>query len=303
MATPQPQKFNWLPLGIFALLIIVLGGLYALRGDKSGRPGDRQRADAEESEQSRRDKMRGANVQSAGSGKSSSRTDRTSGDDSTTGAATSADAAETTSPPERTTEDPMGYVVHDFRNHQMPLTGFKLDNIVETEEGLTLGPKTIDDSESTDGLAARIGTIESPPLALVAASNLIAPNWKEMLPADSNIQIELSASVDQNDWTEWWPIDRSDAEMSPTYPDGAPNPNYGNTPGTHVAFGLKLYPYVRYRMTMTAAGEKAPVFQQMRVYHTDGTGGNGVLANQPEPVQPETMPNPQQPPPVIPQAE
>jgi hypothetical protein len=290
MSSPQPQKFNWLPLGMFALLVVVLGGLYALRGDQSERAKLDGKQTTEESEESRRNKMRGSSTEGMDSDKSSSAANRVPISSSTTD--TLANAAETTSPPERTTEDPMGYVVHDFRNHQMSLAGFKVDNILETEEGLKLGPTAID-TETTDGSPApRIGTIESPALTLVAASNLVAPNWKEILPETSNIKVELSCSADQNDWTEWFPIDRGDNEMSPTYPDGAPNPNYGNTPGTHVAFGLKLYPYVRYRLTLASTSQESPIFQQMRLYHVDGTGGNGVLADQAPPDPPQDQPAP-----------
>jgi hypothetical protein len=295
MSNPQPQKFNWLPLGLLALLIVVLGGLYALRGDQPTRPSDFAKATTEDDDSKRRDKARSSSVTGTDSGKSKfGDSTKSMGDFDSSGTATSANADETSTPPERTTEDPMGYVVHDFRNHQMQLTDFKLDNVVLTEDGITLGPAGVDEATTDGSPTPRVGTFESPPLALVAASNLVAPNWKEKLPANANVQIELSCSADQNEWTEWFPISRSDDEVSPTYPDGAPNPNYGNTPGTHVAFGLHLYPYARYRVTLAASGVESPVFQQIRLYHTDGTGGNGVLANQmPDtPAEPPPAPAP-----------
>ena len=219
MSNPQPQKFNWLPLGLLALMIIVLGGLYALRGDKPVRPSDFAKATTEDDDAKRRDKARSSNVTGTDSGKSKlSNSAKGMGDLNSSGTSTSANADETSTPPERTTEDPMGYVVHDFRNHQMQLGDFKLDNVVLTEEGITLGPASVDQATTDGSPAPRVGSFESPPLALVAASNLVAPNWKEKLPANANIQIELSCSADQNEWTEWFPISRSDDEISPTYP-------------------------------------------------------------------------------------
>src|SRR5262245_29720656 len=106
MAKPEPQKFNWLPLGLLALLILVFGGLFLLRQNNPGKRRDVANATADDAESKRRNQAKNTNITGTDSGKSRRDSNSRMGD-SNTSDSTSIDASETSSPPERTTEDPM----------------------------------------------------------------------------------------------------------------------------------------------------------------------------------------------------
>jgi len=47
---------------------------------------------------------------------------------------------------------------------------------------------------------------------------------------------------------------------------------------------LELYSNVKFRATLTATGQEAPVLQSLDIYHTDSTDGDGYAASGPPPI-------------------
>lgn len=181
-------------------------------------------------------------------------------------------------PNEREFNAKIGYVIDDFRGFHKSLDGYTLEGLKRTEEGLTLD----DDSEtSITAAGAILGVLQSPTLPLSFPSNAVQPIWRAKSPEDGSIHVELSLSPDQENWSHWYPSEPTGDDISPTYPDGRPNPNYGAISGGAIANGLKLLPYVRYRVTLTAHGDKRPVLQEFKITHLDTTEGQGQLATEP----------------------
>lgn len=171
---------------------------------------------------------------------------------------------------------PRSFLRLDFRNGQTPLDGFKLKNLEVTSAGITLPPAPPGSDEP------RIGVLESPPTPFKHPSNVIVPIWRGENPAGTTLQVEVTFSPNNDEWTQWFPIEKSNDPIEPFYPDGSPNPNYGAFVGTPVGFGLELYPFVRYRVTLVSDNASAsPNLSAMEFYHSDSTMGQGFLADDP----------------------
>ena len=193
-----------------------------------------------------------------------------------------------TSPDEPVQNAVSAYHVDDFRSTAKAFEGYKLAGLKLTADGIALA----DREPGTSG--TRTGTLESPSLKLEFPANLVGPIWRTKMPEGTEFKVELAVSADGKDWSPWFPCEADDeADPLPNYPDGRPNPNYGATIGSHVGTGLKLYPYVRYRLTMNSGGDQSPLLQEMRLYHVDATAGQGFVAGtQPPPgyvVEPEPV--------------
>jgi hypothetical protein len=180
-------------------------------------------------------------------------------------------------PPEQERRSKRAYAKADFQNFQTAMTDYKLDGVVQTADGITLPPPKDDED-------ARIGSIESPPITLEHASNMVVPIWRSDEVENGNLKIEVAVGTDDGQWSHWYPIDFNSDPVSPTYPDGSPNPNYGARPGTPVGFGFELYPYVKFRATLAATGAESPLLRAMDIYHTDSTDGDGYAASGPPPI-------------------
>jgi hypothetical protein len=89
----------------------------------------------------------------------------------------------------------------------------------------------------------------------------------------------VAASPDGENWTSWYPTTGAhmDGEISPTYPDGSPNPNYGFILGDTAFFGNGLYTYFKYSVTLYSETKEAPVVSNFRLYYQDSTMGDGYL--------------------------
>lgn len=181
-------------------------------------------------------------------------------------------------PEEREHNAQIGYVIDDFRGFGKSLDGYTLEGLKRTEEGLTLDT---DEATSITAAGAVLGVLESPSLALGFPSNAVQPIWRAKTSEDGTIQVEISLSPDGENWSHWYPSEPTGDDISPTYPDGRPNPNYGAVSGGAIANGLRLLPYVRYRVTLTAYGEKRPVLHEFKITHLDSTDGQGELATEP----------------------
>lgn len=185
----------------------------------------------------------------------------------------------------------ISYHIDKFRAYSTPLDGYKLDNVQLVNDGIILGGAKSEETTATETTFRR-GVLESPVITLAHASNAFQPIWRAALPtSDAGIQLELAMSPDGENWSKWFSIQPSGDDISPTYPDGTPNPNYGAVSGTVVCDGVRLYPFMRYRVTLSSTGEEiSPVLEELKVTYLDSTAGEGYLAG------PGPQPSPEVPP-------
>lgn len=177
----------------------------------------------------------------------------------------------------------IGHIIDDFRGYSKNLDGYKLDGLVRTNEGIALAPSSDDNTSESDGF--RRGVLESPVLPFAHPSNAVQPIWRAKVPdSEASLRVELALSADAQNWSQWYQIEPTGDDISPTYPDGSPNPNYGAVSGGIIANGLSLYPYMRYRVTLASTGEDVtPVLEEFKVTYLDSTLGQGYPADQPPP--------------------
>ncbi len=125
----------------------------------------------------------------------------------------------------------------------------------------------------------RIAMIESPPLTLDFQSNAVNPLWKEVSPDGTEVLVEVSLSQDGANWTDWMPTTSGHYEggVSPTFPDGRPNPNYGYTLGDMTFYGLTRFQFFRYAVTMYSETDETPVVSDFRLFYQDSTMGDADL--------------------------
>lgn len=150
--------------------------------------------------------------------------------------------------------------------------GFVAENVVETEAGIVLG----DAPPGPDGV--RRGVVSSPDVVADFPLNSIAPLWKEKLADGTRVSIEISLSSDGVAWGPWMPLEadaENTSEISPTFPDGRPNPNYGFTASMRTTFTEDLWGAFRYRFTLVSANASTPTLGGVRLYYQDSTMGEG----------------------------
>ncbi len=173
-------------------------------------------------------------------------------------------------------ESRRSYLKMSLKDGAESLANFKLEGLEATADGIKLTAEP-----GVDGL--RKGILESPPLPLEHASNMVAPIWKGANPEGTNTKVEMQV-VQGGKASPWYEVELNDEAVSPNYPDGRPNPNYGAFVGSPLGFGLELYDNVRYRVTLTApTGADSPLIEEMNVYHADSTNGEGFAADEPPP--------------------
>ena len=184
------------------------------------------------------------------------------------------------------------YLVEDFRDAKKDwkAAGYKLNNVKITDRGVTL----------EDG--ATNGVLESPPMVLKLPSSMVAPLYKQEVPKGASVKIEASISGDNQTWSAWYPIEDSGNDISPVYPNGTPNPNYGYVPASYINLGLSLAGFVKYRATLSTAGGVKEYrsadgtfpselrLTGMRIYHLDTSQGAGKVDGRfpPGPGEPQT---------------
>jgi hypothetical protein len=167
-------------------------------------------------------------------------------------------------------DQPRQFFVQHFRPGELP-PGYTLHNVRLTERGFEL---------EGGGRAGepRIGMIESPPLPLDFPSNAVAPSWIDDLPEGTSVLIEISVSPDGENWGMWHAADvdhDSFGQVSPTYPDGSPNPNYGYTPGGLFIWGNLLWTHWRYTIALYSDSQESPSVSSLRMFYQDSTMGEG----------------------------
>ncbi|HPB32456.1 MAG TPA: hypothetical protein PLB62_13460, partial [Candidatus Sumerlaeota bacterium] len=166
---------------------------------------------------------------------------------------------------------PRTYTTWDFRGLAELPDGFKMTNLELTVDGIRLL-----DAKPGEENEPRSGILESPPEVFDFPSNAVAPLWVEDLPEGTDMFVEVCVSPDGENWGVWhWiePDEHGMGQISPTYPDGSPNPHYGYMPGNNLAWGNRQWQHVRYRVTLYADAEekKNPTLGAFRLYYQDST--------------------------------
>lgn len=170
-------------------------------------------------------------------------------------------------------QQPRGFWMEDFRGAGSPPADIRLEGVVMTARGIELAPDAPRDKEG-----ARRGTIESSGVAMEFPFNNMSPLWMEEVPPGTTVRVEASASPDGVAWTPWESAVIGEEQVSPTYPDGRPNPNFGFQPGGILLSGEGLYTHLRYRITLVSATGESPAVGAIRFYIQDNTLGEGRLA-------------------------
>lgn len=171
---------------------------------------------------------------------------------------------------------PRNWETDDFRGLSQLPEGFTVENLELTPDGIKLG------DEGEEG-APRTGMLYSPPKFMDFPSNAVSPLWLEDRPEGTDIFVEVSMSPDGENWGMWhWvePDEHGLDAINEFYPDGSPNPHYGYTPGLNLAWGLKQWEHVKYRVTLYADPDVdiSPLLAAFRLYYQDSTLGEGRLA-------------------------
>jgi hypothetical protein len=164
-------------------------------------------------------------------------------------------------------EQPRSYFVMDFSSPDAVPDDFALEGVVPTDNGVVLSAEAEKSAAGT-----RTGVLESTVQQFDFPTNSIVPLWKEEVPEGTEIVMEYSVSPDGTEWSDWYEFHPShESEISPTYPDGRPNPNYGYTSGGIITFDNHMKGYFRFRARLTSESEASPVFSGVRVYYQDST--------------------------------
>ncbi|MFH0792738.1 MAG: hypothetical protein V2A74_01755 [bacterium] len=166
-------------------------------------------------------------------------------------------------------EIPTGHKVIDFRTLDGLDEGGELDGVVLTDKGLQLDP------QFDPGEGPRIGTYTSPPLEPEFLVNAAGPQWKEEIPKETTLQIELSFSLEGQNWTQWYRVE-VDPHGAPEqyYPDGRPNPNFGYVIGNLIipGTGTERFAYYRYRLILSSGQSSvSPTLTNLRLTYMDST--------------------------------
>lgn len=169
------------------------------------------------------------------------------------------------------------WMIEDFTDPKKSWANYKLKNVQVTPNGIELVP------------GAKEGSFESPVMTMPLPANMVAPLWKQEVPKGAAVRVEMAISGDNQSWSPWYPLGDTGDDISPLYPDGTPNPNYGHVPGAYISTGLDLAAFTRYRFTLaTEGGEedyrmpdgsfantlRVPV---LRIYVSDSTLGDGTM--------------------------
>ncbi len=194
------------------------------------------------------------------------------------------------------------WMIEDFTDPKRNWDKYKMKNVQVTARGIELAP------------GAKEGSFESPVITTTIAANMVAPLWKQEVPKGSCVKVEMAISGDNQHWSPWYPLDDTGDDISPLYPDGTPNPNYGHVPGAYISTGLDLAAFTRYRFTLAAEGcddkeyrlpdgsfASSLVVSRLRMYLADSTLGDGKILgkdNIPPGVPGKETPAGQEPPPA-----
>jgi hypothetical protein len=162
--------------------------------------------------------------------------------------------------------------VREFRGLAELPPGFRAEGLALAPEGLQLAP----------GDGPRKGFLYSPDEPAEFPLSALAPLWKPVLPDGTRIDLEFALSPDGKSWGPWTRViadPEAADEISPTYPDGRPNPFYGFLPGGNFAYGEERWAAFRYRFVLASTGAPTPTLEAIRFYYQDTTLGQGTVGS------------------------
>ena len=157
--------------------------------------------------------------------------------------------------------------------------GYTLDNLQLTDKGIQLMPPKPGEENTP-----RFGVLESPPEEMVFPGNAISPFWKENLPENTSVFVEVAVSPDGENWSLWNTVmpdtdmASGDEAIGEFRQDGSVNPYYGYTPGGVFFWGMRLYKYFKFRVNLYSETPDSPTLSGFRVFYQDSTLGQGHLA-------------------------
>lgn len=169
---------------------------------------------------------------------------------------------------------------HDFTSGRIDPSMFtKLENVESTAEGFRL-------AKAADGSHTIVGVLQSVPIPTEIPANAVGVHWRETVPEGTEIKVEVSSSSNGGNWTEWQTVEvDDDSEVSPVFPDGRPNPNFGDTIGTLISRTDNRAAFYRYRVTLsTEQGDKSPTLQRVALTYQDSTDEHSSIQPEKEPV-------------------
>jgi hypothetical protein len=230
-------------IGLFVLLIFLLKGLSTQRNRATAETPHPQNDEAEPSQTTR--------VSAIGHRE----TDALS---AATPRAATHRAPVTTRSLDRTPQEPVGFIVDDYRSWQQIPATYRADGVllkngaIQLVDELTSGPRT--------------GTLVSPPLELWQPA-MSAPAAGASLPDGTGMHAEISLSADGKSWGPWMALERRAApDGHQAQPLDAPAWNGSPPAESTVTDTQSSGPQIRYRLTLTSQNAASPVVEDLRIW-------------------------------------
>ena len=176
-------------------------------------------------------------------------------------------------------DQPREHFVIDLTKISSLPDGYTLDNLQLTDKGIQILPPKPGEEN-----APRFGVLESAPERMNFSANAISPFWREDLPKDTSIFVEVCVSPDGENWSVWNTVipdtDKASGEeaIGKLRQDGTENPYYQYTPGGVFFWGMRLYNYFKFRVNLYSEAPDSPTLSGFRVYYQDSTLGEGHVA-------------------------
>lgn len=171
---------------------------------------------------------------------------------------------------------------HDFRGANAPPEFFaKTDNVEAGVEGFRL-------KKTPEGKYPAQGVVESQPIPTEIPINAVGVHWAQELPEQTSMKVESSTSSDGVSWTTWEQVmlDDDSNEQEPFFPDGRPNPNFGDKIGALQFRSDNQGTFVRYRVTLGSDNPEAtPVLGRVALTYMDSSDPGTNMRPENEPLK------------------
>jgi len=190
-------------------------------------------------------------------------------------------------------DQPREHFVIDLTKISSLPDGYTLENLQLTDKGIQLLPPKPGEENNP-----RFGVLESAPENMNFPANAISPFWREDLPNDTSIFVEVCVSPDAENWTVWNTVipdtDMASGEeaIGQYKQDGTENLYYQYTPGGVFFWGMKQHNYFKFRVNLYSETADSPTLSGFRVYYQDSTLGEGHIAEINVPEGEQTAPTP-----------
>lgn len=124
------------------------------------------------------------------------------------------------------------------------------------------------------GAGGRSGRYRSDPIEAPFAFTAVGPHWRAVVPPGTGLTLELSTSADGDSWSPFHRV-MADEHLVPTerYPDGRPNPNYGDTMGglTHRSRGDGRWVRLRVTLERDSLADLGPALERLTLTFIDSS--------------------------------